>query len=97
MSVNAHLVITQRYAKHNSFNLWHDDKVMDWLGNNGKLDSLNMDCNGQLCLTLSELQELIALLEKDDNEDNLEIAGNLKRDLAWAKKHEYSEVTYDCF
>jgi len=61
MSIRAYKVLDIKTKQADSFNLWHDSEVMDFLNDQegGFLGSLNDDCCGITCAKVASIKELI--------------------------------------
>ena len=63
MSVRAYLVKEIKFADGASFNLWHDEAVMDWLeGNTDFYSRLNGDGNGMTEISVEDVERMLAEL-----------------------------------
>jgi hypothetical protein len=61
MSVRAHRIIKIEYADYPSFNLWHDEPIMDFLSaQDGFQDFRNEDGNGTIEFPAQALVDLLA-------------------------------------
>jgi hypothetical protein len=94
MSVRAYKVITKQYEDNSTFNLWHDDELVDWLaGNTDFYGQLNDDGVGEASLDVKDIKTIIAMA-KDLNLDN-ETVDQFSRDIEGLGDNDF--VTYDCF
>lgn len=97
MSVRAYRIIKIERADENSFNLWHDTEIMDFLEDFDKQnysDSLNMDGGGQIEFSVKALKALLKQ-KKIEIEDYQRRA--IQSDIDFAKAHKDDYVLYDCF
>jgi hypothetical protein len=93
MSIRAHRVNEIKYKGNyeESFNLYHDDKLMDFLGCELS-DQLNCDGAGMAYIAVDTLKDAIKKLKLEDYRKE-----SLKADIAWAKANDEDYVRYDCF
>jgi len=97
MSVIARRIIEIKIeTEYNSFNLWHDRKLMDFLDTEGDFFSqLTADGTGISEVSVEVLEDAVSKaieLELDDD-----TVTNLKKDIAWAKEHNEVNVQYYCY
>ena len=97
MSVSANRIIEIKIETgYNSFNLWHDRKLMDFLDTEADFFSqLTADGTGVSEASVEVLEDAISKaveLELDDD-----TVANLKKDIAWAKEHDQEFVQYSCY
>ena len=97
MSVSANLIIEIKVEEsYNTFNLWHDSKLMDFLDTEADFFSrLSDDGTGISEVSVEVLEKAVSMsveLELDDD-----TVTNLKKDIAWAKEHDEEFVQYDCY
>ena len=97
MSVSANRIIEIKVEEsYNSFNLWHDGKLMDFLDTEADFFSrLSDDGTGISEVSVEVLEKAVSMsveLELDDD-----TVTNLKKDIAWAKEHDEEFVQYDCY
>jgi hypothetical protein len=93
MSVRAYRVIKVEHASEDSFNLWHDEKLRDFLNTNYDFSApLNDDGCGMSELPIEALEK--ALKEVELSEDVREA---LQNDIEVARKAGDEYLTYDCF
>ena len=90
MSVRAYRVTKIEYDHPNSFNLWHDEELMEFLDKNDCLSSLNSNSSGILEIPTEVLQEAIDKVNMPE-----ETKANLCKDIASCSQQGY--VTYYCF
>lgn len=90
MSVRAYRVTKIEYGHPDSFNLWHDDELMDFLDKNDCLSSLNSNSWGILEIPTEVLQEAIDTVNMPE-----ETKTSLRKDIASCLQQGY--VTYYCF
>ena len=97
MSVIARRIIEIKIeTEYNSFNLWHDRKLMDFLDTEGDFFSqLTADGTGISEVSVEVLEDAVSKaieLELDDD-----TVTNLKKDIAWAKEHNEVNFQYYCY
>ena len=97
MSVSANRIIEIKVEEsYNSFNLWHDRKLMDFLDTEADFFSrLSDDGTGISEVSIEVLEKAVSMsveLELDDD-----TVTNLKKDIAWAKANDQEFVQYDCY
>jgi UDP-N-acetylmuramyl tripeptide synthase len=97
MSVHANRIIKIEIEEsYNSFNLWHDRKLMDFLDEEAAFfNQLTADGTGVSEAPVEILEKAVSLaVELELDEDTIT---NLKKDIAWAKEHDEGFVQYYCF
>ena len=97
MSVSANRIIEIKVEEsYNSFNLWHDSKLMDFLDTEADFFSrLSDDGTGISEVSVEVLEKAVSMsVELELDEDTVT---NLKKDIAWAKEHDEEFVQYDCY
>ena len=97
MSVSANRIIEIKVEEsYNSFNLWHDTKLMDFLDSEADFFSrLSDDGTGISEVSVEVLEKAVSMsveLELDDD-----TVTNLKKDIAWAKENNEEFVQYYCY
>ena len=97
MSVSANRIIEIKIEQsYNSFNLWHDKKLMDFLDTEADFFSqLTFDGTGVSEASVEVLEKAVSKaveLELDDD-----TVANLKKDIAWAKANDEEFVQYYCY
>ena len=97
MSVSANRIIEIKVEEsYNTFNLWHDRKLMDFLDTEADFFSrLSDDGTGISEVSVEVLEKAVSMsveLELDDD-----TVTNLKKDIAWAKANDQEFVQYDCY
>jgi uncharacterized protein (DUF2267 family) len=97
MSVSANRIIEIKVEEsYNSFNLWHDRKLMDFLDEEANFFSrLSDDGAGVSEVSVEVLED--AVLKAVELELDADTISNLKKDIAWAKEHDQEFVQYDCY
>ena len=90
MSIRAYRVIEIKRSEAESFNLWHDEKFIDYLRTHEAMDSLNMDGVGMIDIPIKVLKGGLHLLEGDCRRQ-------VEVDIAWAEKEGNEWILYDCF
>ena len=91
MSVRAYRVNKIEHEEVNTFNLWHDDKLMDFLDNECDFYSgLTQGGSGLVELPIEALQEALEKVEMDE-----ELREAIRKDIEACQVDGY--VTYYCF
>ena len=90
MSVRAYRITKIEYETPDSFNLWHDDELMEFLEKNDYLSALNLDSCGILEIPIEALQEAVDTVSMPE-----ETKANLRKDIELCS--EKGCVTYYCF
>lgn len=93
MSVRAYRIDKIEIERGETFNLWHDGELMDFLDSEGCLASLNDDSCGILEVSVEQLKRA---LEEVDNLDE-ETKKAIKEDIDWIKRKKGEYILYDCF
>ena len=97
MSVIARRIIEIKIeTEYNSFNLWHDGKLMEFLDDEANFFSqLTDDGTGVSEASVEVLEKAVSkAVELELDED---IIINLKKDIAWAKANDEEFVQYYCY
>jgi len=98
VSVRAHRILSVEYAPETSFNLYHDEKLIDFLQHENDLgfyDQMNGDGGGKITVNIEALQKAIdQAKELELDEVTVRVLGE---DIAAAKVHNEDYVDYDCF
>ena len=97
MSVSANRIIEIKIEQsYNSFNLWHDRKLMDFLDTEADFFSqLTFDGTGVSEASVEVLEKAVSMaVELELDEDTI---SNLKKDIAWAKANDEESVQYYCY
>jgi hypothetical protein len=97
MSVIARRIIEIKIeTEYNSFNLWRDTKLRDFLDSEADFFSqLTTDGTGVSEASVEVLEKAVSMaieLELDDD-----TVANLKKDIAWAKENNEEFVQYYCY
>jgi len=96
MSVRAYRVNKISTAKSSTFNLWYDKELMNFIEHQSDfMDSLNMDGNGITEIRVEVLERALAKAKELNLESDTVKA--IKRDIAWAKRHDEEYISYSCF
>jgi hypothetical protein len=97
MSVRANRIIEIKIeTEYNSFNLWHDKKLMEFLDTEANFYSgLTNDGTGVAEASVEVLENAVSKAVELELDDDTII--NLKKDIAWAKEHDEEFVQYDCY
>ncbi|MCX5810753.1 MAG: hypothetical protein NTX36_15510 [Proteobacteria bacterium] len=74
-----------------TFNLWHDEKVAQYLDDNAHFDSLNADMCGFIEIPVTSFRAMLKIADND------QVKSNIKIDIAFAKKNKRNYLRYDCF
>ena len=96
MSVRAHRILKVEYAKIPSFNLWHDEKLINFLdthNGSGFYSQMNDGGGGVVNIEVSVIKE--ALEKAVELELDEDIVSQLKADIEAAG--EEPDIDYDCF
>ena len=98
MSVRAHRILSVEYAPETSFNLYGDEKLVDFLqkeNDQGFYDQMNSDGGGVVTVSIEALQKAIDQAEELElDEVTVRVLGE---DIAAAKLADNDYVDYDCF
>lgn len=92
MSVRAYRVNKIDHEGRESFNLWHDKELMDFLDKEDIYTTLTADGTGLTELSVEALER--AIKELDLVED---VKAALQKDIAVAKKNNDDYIQYYCF
>lgn len=102
MSVRAYRIIKKEIADNSSFNLWHDDELIDFLKEqfnpltgDGYSERLSEDGGGTVEVSVYALKKALKHF-KGFEKGNYRIEA-IKADIADAKKKGESYVLYECF
>jgi hypothetical protein len=97
MSVSANRIIEIKIEQsYNSFNLWHDRKLMDFLDTEADFFSqLTADGTGISEVSVEVLENAIS--KAVELELDADTVANIKKDIAWAKEHKEEFVEYYCY
>lgn len=91
MSVRAYRVTKMEREESDTFNLWHDNKLMEFLNSEyGFYERLANDGSGLVELSIETLQEALKKVEMDD-----ELREAIRRDIEACQNEGY--VTYYCY
>jgi hypothetical protein len=97
MSVSANRIIEIKVEEsYNSFNLWHDRKLMDFLDTEANFFSrLSDDGAGVSEVSVEVLEKAVSMaLELELDSDTV---SNLKKDIEWGTANDQESVQYDCY
>jgi hypothetical protein len=97
MSVIARRIIEIKIeTEYNSFNLWHDRKLMDFLDEEADFFSqLTADGTGVSEASVEVLEKAVSMVA--ELELDADTVANLKKDIAWAKAKDQEFVQYYCY
>jgi hypothetical protein len=94
MSVNAHRIIDLKLET-SSFDLWHDEKLTQFLEEEVRLSSnLNSYGTGLLEVPVETLERAVKMADELDLDEDT--VGGLRLDIAAAKSTRNEIVTYYC-
>jgi hypothetical protein len=94
MSIRAHRV-EEIKTNGSSFNLWHDEKIMDWLKRKTFFfNSLNGDCCGLTGVEVDDLKAMLSEIGKEINEDTRRA---IEEDVRFAEDQGDWLVQYYCY
>lgn len=100
MSVRAYKITKMEYNQDDTFNLWHDTEINDWLEQGGYYEGF--DGNGILELQVASVKELIDYLKKVDKtklkKDEMYktwIIPQLQKDIKGLDDNDF--ISYMCF
>lgn len=94
MSVRAYKVLKMELADNPSFNLWHDEKIVDFLNENDDFNSqMNDNGGGYITVSVKSIRKILANLEEFEL-DELDIE-QLRKDIEGLEDGNY--ITYSCF
>ena len=94
MSIRAHRV-EEIKTNGSSFNLWHDEKIMDWLKRKTFFfNSLNGDCCGLTGVEDDDLKAMLSEIGKEINEDTRRA---IEEDVRFAEDQGDWLVQYYCY
>ena len=95
MSVRAYKIVKRAVTdEFPTFNLWHNQKIVDWIEANTdySLSGISENGGGTLELSIEEMEALLKAKEITDEEKK-----SFEEDLRWAKEHNEDHITYECF
>lgn len=90
MSVRAYRVKEIVYGGE-SFNLWHDKEIYEYLAKAGYLDELNQDGGGFIELPIEAVKEMSKIAEDET------VREGLKEDIKCTKEKGEDYILYCCF
>ena len=98
MSVRAYRVIKKEVAEQATFNVWRDDKIIDFLSKKDMYNPENFSENGgSMGVGVDVLEEMLELENvKDLGLEDYHIEA-IKADIAFAKKYKDDYVLYECY
>lgn len=95
MSVRAYRVNKIETENNASFNMWRDEKLMDFFEDNSSVwNGLNDDGNGYIEIEVQAIEKALKEFEfgKDDYRKEA-----LTSDLKWSKDNNEDYIMYSCF
>ena len=96
MSIRSYRVIEIKHEQNQSFNLWHDEKLMDFLDREaGFSNNLSDDATGLASVPLEALEKVITMAEK--LELDVDTIQHLKNDIESARTAGDEWVEYYCY
>jgi hypothetical protein len=95
MSVRAYKITRLEYDRRESFNLWHDDEIVEWLERNGNLSTLDDDSCGIIEISKEDFLRMKADLGRSENENTQEALKRIEGDFLIGYNSDY--VMYYCF
>jgi hypothetical protein len=94
MSIRAHRV-TEIKTSGVSFNLYHDDYLIDWLEEHTSFfNPLNCDCCGLTDLSIEDLKTMLSEIGEKLDED---VRKSIEKDIEFAESQGDEYVQYYCF
>jgi len=90
MSVRAYRVIKIDYEKNDTFNLWHDDKLVEFLDREYSFYETLSDGRGIVQLPIEALEEALKKVEMDED-----LRKAITKDIEVSR--DCGHVTYYCF
>ena len=94
MSIRAYRINEIKQEENPSFNLWHDQELMDIFEEFGVYETLN-EGSGITELPIVALKQALAFCKK--HKDYKVYVKRLQDDIKWAKKNDVEYVQYYCF
>lgn len=97
MSVRAYRIIKIERAEQATFNMWHDDKVLDFIKEHNEYDienNLNNDGGGMFEVSTDCLESLLTQTEIKLEDYQREA---ILSDIAFAKENGDDCILYECF
>lgn len=95
MSIRAYRVIKKELADECSFNLWHDEDLLDFFQeNDGYHDYRNDEGGGEIEISTELLEKAVRDFKWEDEDYRLQA---IKEDIKWAEENEKEWVIYECF
>lgn len=92
MSVRAYRINKIEKESGETFNLWHDRVVVDYLVDSGITSSLNDDLMGIIEIEVKQLREISRLPGLDED-----TRSSILKDIKFAVKNKIDYVHYKCF
>ncbi len=94
MSIRAFKIVEIKYKKDETFNLWHDENLMDFLDRKGIYETLT-EGSGITEIAVKDLEEAVEKNKVTNLSPKTEKA--IKKDIAWAKKRGEDYIQYYCY
>ena len=95
MSVRAYKIKKLQFEKIESFNITHDDEIVEWLERNGNLDPLDLDGCGIIEISKEDFLKMKEDLKDSQNENTKEALKSIEDDFIKSSMPDY--VMYYCF
>jgi len=97
MSIRAYRINKIELSLSESWNLWHDEKIMRYLQSNGLLVNLNEDGAGYIIIPIFMLENMLKEALYDDDEYGAHRKDCIRKDIEWAKEQRAEYVEYRCY
>ncbi len=100
MSVRAYRLIKKEVAEDSSFNLWHDDELIDFLKSQPDVNGIESyterldDGGGEVVVSIYALQKAVKGFKWEKDDYRLK---SIKKDIEFAVKLKDDYVVYECF
>jgi len=95
MSIRAYRVITKEVAYNPTFNLWHDEELIDFLKENGGYEEkLNEDGVGCVDISVEALKKALTDYKWEPEDYRPEA---IREDIAFTEKEGNNWVEYECY
>jgi len=90
MSVRAYRINNIDYAEENTFNLWHDTELLEFIDEKEGFGANQTD-GGIGEVSVETLKEILRKVKLEKW-----VKDNIKKDIEWAKKNEKEYIQYYC-